>query len=194
MLVTIGAVSFLHRTAPFLWFVVAICVIGLASEVVGIIQQVPVQRGIDAHTVRLTGRFTELDKRGKFHDDKHFVSYVYQDGSFDTPLRGLPGNPDIGALVCIEIDATKPENMRPCDTRGGLGDSLSGLIWGAGFLTPAVLGLWARHEFAWGFDWRGEYRRPVRPPPATLRRKPTRRDRKRARKAQQEADEEFYDI
>jgi hypothetical protein len=108
------------------------------------------------------------------------------------PLRGLPGNPDLGALVCIEIDATKPENMRPCDTRGGLGDSLSGLIWGGSFLTPALLGLWARHEFAWGFDWRGEYRRPVRPHPSTLRRKPTRRDRKRARKAQQQADDEFY--
>jgi len=187
--------SFLDRIAPFLWFVVAVCTIGLASEVFGIIQQIPVQRGIDAHTVRLTGRFTELDRRGKFHDDQHIVSYVYLDGSYDTPLRGLPGNPDLGALVCIEIDATKPENMRPCDTRGGLGDSLSGLIWGGSFITPALLLLWARGEFAWGFPWGSlggwGRSRPEKPHPSSLRRKPTRRDRKRARRAEREAAEEL---
>ncbi|GAA0810317.1 hypothetical protein [Spirilliplanes yamanashiensis] len=183
--------SFLDRVVPFCWFLIGICVIGLGSEVVGIVQQIPVQRGIDANTVRLPGIFTELDKRGKLHDDKHYVSYVYQDRSFSTPLRGIPGNPDVGAMVCVEIDATRPENMRPCDTRGGLGDSLSGLIWGGGFLAVALLGLWARNEFAWGFDWRREYRRPDRPHPSTLRRTPTRRDRKRARKARREADEEF---
>jgi hypothetical protein len=91
-----------------------ICLIGLGSEVFGIMQQVHVQRGIDAHTVRLSGTFTEPDKRGKFHDDKHYISYAYQDRPFSTPLRGIPGNPDIGAAVCVEIDATKPENIRPC--------------------------------------------------------------------------------
>jgi hypothetical protein len=170
---------------------VGICIIGLASEVFGIMQQIPVQRGIDANPVRLSGRFTELDKEGKFHDDKHYISYAYQDRSFSAPLRGIPGNPDIGSTVCVEIDATKPENIRPCDTRGGLDDSLSGLIWGGSILAAALLALWGRNEFAWGFDWRGEYRRPERPHPSTLRRKPTRRDRKRARKAQREADEEL---
>ena len=183
--------SFLDRIAPFLWILVGICIIGLASEVFGIIQQIPVQRGIDAHTVRLSGTFTELDKRGKFHDDKHYISYAYQNRSFSTPLRGIPGDPDIGAKVCLEIDATKPENIRPCDTRGGLGDSLSGLIWGGSIIAAALLALWARNEFAWGFDWRRENRRPERPHPSTLRRKPTRRDRKRARKARREADEEL---
>lgn len=183
--------SFLGRIAPFLCILVVICIIGLASEVVGIVQQIPVQRGIDAHTVRLSGTFTELDKEGKFHDDKHYISYSYQNRSFSTPLRGIPGNPDIGATVCVEIDATKPENIRPCDTRGGLGDSLSGLIWGGSILAAALLALWAAFDFAWGFDWRGENRRPKRPHPSTIRRKPTRRDRKRARKAQREADEEL---
>jgi hypothetical protein len=183
--------SFLDRMAPFLWALAGICIIGLASEVFGIMQQIPVQRGIDAHTVRLSGTFTELDKEGKFHDDKHYISYAYQDRSFSTPLRGIPGNPDIGATVCVEIDATKPENIRPCDTRGGLGDSLSGLIWGGSILAATLLALWARNDFAWGFDWRRENRRPERPHPSTTRRNPTRRDRKRARKAQREAEEDL---
>ncbi|PWK33212.1 hypothetical protein BC793_1282 [Actinoplanes xinjiangensis] len=194
LVATIGAVSFLDRITPFLWLVVAVCTIGLASEVVGIAQQIPVQRGIDAHTVRLPGTFVELDKEGKFHDDKHIVSYAYADRGFRTPLRGLPGNPDVGAKVCVEIDATRPENMRPCDTLGGLGDSLAGLGWGSAFLLPALLALWSRNDFdfGWSIDWRGEYRRPERPHPSTLRRKPTRRDRKRARKAEREAEDELF--
>lgn len=185
--------SFLDRIAPFLWFLVGICVIGLAAEMFGIMQQIPVQRGIDAHPVRLTGTFTELDKEGKFHDDKHYISYAYQDRAFKTPLRGIPGNPDVGAPVCVEIDATKPENIRPCGTRGGLGDSLSGLIWGGGILAAALLAVWARNDFAWGFDWRRESSRPAHPHPSTARRKPTRRDRKRARKAQRDAEDELSD-
>jgi hypothetical protein len=191
---TLGAVTFLDRITPFLWFVVAVCTIGLASEVVGIVQQIPVQRGIDAHTVRLSGTFVELDKEGKFHDDKHIISYAYGDDGYRTPLRGLPGNPDVGAKVCVEIDSTKPENMRPCDTRGGLGDSLSGLLWGGSILTPALLALWYRSGFAigWSLDWRPGSRRPDRPHPSALRRKPTRRDRKRARKAEREAEDELF--
>jgi hypothetical protein len=183
--------SFFDRAVPFLGILVCVSVIGLASEVVGIIQQVPVQRGIDAHPVRLSGTFAELEKKGKFQDDKHYVSYVYEERRFSTALRGLPGNPDLGAKVCLEIDATKPENIRPCDTLGGLGDSLSGLIWGGSIIAGVLLVFWARNDFAWGFDWRREYRRPQRPHPSSLRRKPTRRDRKRARKAQREADEEL---
>jgi hypothetical protein len=171
---------------PFLWFLVCLCVIGLASEVVGIIQQIPVQRGIDAHTARISGTFTELDKEGKFHDDKHYISYGYGDHGYKTALRGIPGNPEVGAKVCLEIDATKPENIRPCDTRGGLGDSLSGLIWGGSILTVSLLILWSRSEFSWSLDWLWTKSRPERPHPSSLRRKPTRRDRKRARKAQRE--------
>jgi hypothetical protein len=183
--------SLLDRIVPYLWILAGFCLIGVISETVGVIQQIPVQRGIDAHTVRLYGTFTELDKEGTFHDDKHFISYGYQDNGYKTALRGIPGDPDVGAKVCLEIDATRPGNIRPCGTRGGLGDSLSGLIWGGGILAAVLLILWGRNDFAWGFDWRGEYRRPERPHPSSLRRKPTRRDRKRARKAQREADDEL---
>ncbi|MEU4157373.1 hypothetical protein [Actinoplanes sp. NPDC026670] len=188
--------SFLGRITPFLWILAIICTIGVISEVVGVVQQIPVQRGIDAHTVRLDGTFVELRIEGTFEDDKHFISYAYNDRGYRTALRGLPGNPAVGTKVCVEIDSTKPENIRPCDTRGGLGDSLAGLGWGGGILSITLLLLWAHNGFTFdfpvGFDWRPGSRRPERPHPSSLRRKPTRRDRKRARKAEREAEDELF--
>ncbi|BEL06533.1 hypothetical protein Q0Z83_047240 [Actinoplanes sichuanensis] len=184
--------SFLDRVIPYLWIAVAVVTIPVIAEVVGVVQQIPVQRGIDAHPVRLDGTFVELQKRGKTQDDKHIISYAYHDRGYRTALRGLPGNPDVGTKVCIEIDGTRPENIRPCDTLGGLGDSLTGLAWGGGVIAVALLILWSRNDFAFGFDWRGESRRPERPHPSSLRRKPTRRDRRRARKAEREAADELF--
>jgi hypothetical protein len=138
---------FLDRIAAPCWLLVAVCIIGLGSEVVGISQQTPVQRGIDAHTVRLTATLTELIEGSLLSDDKYILSYVYNGREVSTPLRGLPGYPDIGAQLCVEIDATRPENGRVCGTRGGLGDAQSGLIWGGSFLTLALATLWARSRW-----------------------------------------------
>lgn len=122
----------------------AISIIGLISEVVGIVQQTPVQRGIDAHTMRLTATYTEWIEGSLLTDDKYMVAYTYAGRQVSAAFRGIPGYPEPGAQLCVEIDATRPENARVCGTRGGLGDAQSGLIWGGSFLTGALLMLWAR--------------------------------------------------
>jgi hypothetical protein len=127
-------------------FVIIISIVGLISEVVGIVQQTPVQRGIDEHTVTLVGTYSDLvDGRGKFSDDTYVLTYTYEGQEWQTELRGLPGRPTIGDRLCVEIDATQPQHGRVCGTRGGLGDAESGLIWGGSFIAGSIAYL----VFAW---------------------------------------------
>ena len=154
-------------------FAAVLSVIGLISEVVGVVQQTPVQRGIDAHTVRVTATYAGYDDGSKFHDPTYTLSYLYQDEAFSTPLRSLPGNHSIGDEFCVEIDAEQPTNGRVCGTRGGLADAQGGLRTGGLFLGGALLVLLV----IWGF-----YRSPgagrstpARRPGNRKRRKPGRR-------------------
>jgi hypothetical protein len=131
---------------PVAWFVVpmalltaALAVIGLIAEVVGVVQQTPVQRGIDAHPVRVEALFTAYDDGSKIHDPTYTLTYLYEDEAFTTPLRSLPGNPAIGDRFCTEIDAEQPSNGRVCGTRGGLADAQGGLRTGGLVLGGALL-------------------------------------------------------
>lgn len=154
-------------------FVAVVSVIGLFSEVVGIVQQTPVQRGIDAHPVRVTATYSDYDDGSKFHDPTYTLSYLHEGQAFSTPLRSLPGNHVIGDTLCAEIDAEQPENGRVCGTRGGLADAQDGLRTGGLFLGTALLVLWA----IWRFHRSpGAPRRsPARRPGNRKRRKPARR-------------------
>jgi hypothetical protein len=132
------AYRILTRLAVGCWMVVGIAVIGLISEGIGIVQQLPVQRGIDAHTVTLVGTYTDrIRGSGWLNDDTYILSYVYDGQDHSTQLRGLPGNPKLGDRLCVEIDATRPDHGRVCGTRGGLGDAESGLIWGGSIIAVA---------------------------------------------------------
>lgn len=124
---------------PIALFVAVVSVIGLISEVVGIVQQTPVQRGIDAHAVRVTATYTAYDDGSKFHDPTHTLSYLHEGEAFSTPLRSLPGNHRIGDTLCAEIDAEQPQHGRVCGTRGGLADAQAGLRTGGLFLGTALL-------------------------------------------------------
>ena len=127
------------RMIGALGFVAVIAIVGLVSEVVGVVQQIPVQRGIDRHTFTLIGTYTErVTGSWTFDDDTYVLSYRYEDRDVSTRLRGLPGNPKLGDRYCVEIDATRPEHGRVCGTRGGFGDAESGLIWGGSILTVVV--------------------------------------------------------
>jgi hypothetical protein len=125
---------------PVALFTAVVSVIGLISEVVGIVQQTPVQRGIDAHPVRVTATYAAYDDGGsKFQDPTYTLAYLYEGEAFSTPLRSLPGNYNIGDELCAEIDAEQPENGRVCGTRGGLADAKAGLRTGGLLLGAALL-------------------------------------------------------
>jgi hypothetical protein len=135
--------SFADRVLPRLaagsLVVAAIAIVGLISEVVGVVQQLPVQHGIDRHTVQLIGTYSDrIAGGGLYADDTYLVTYPYEGQVWTTKLRGLPGSPKIGDQFCVEIDATKPEHGRVCGTRGGLGDAESGLVWGGSIIAACV--------------------------------------------------------
>ncbi|GLZ00454.1 hypothetical protein Acsp02_77060 [Actinoplanes sp. NBRC 103695] len=170
---------------PMAVFAVILSVIGLISEVVGIAQQTPVQRGIDAHTVKVTGTYAGYDDGSKFHDPTYTLSYLYEDEPYSTPLRSLPGNHSFGDQFCVEIDAEQPTNGRVCGTLGGLADARSGLRTGLLFLGTALLVLlviW-RLGHARGFRRRRTTTTQVRGLGNRQRRKPARGSRARARRA-----------
>jgi hypothetical protein len=130
-----------------------VCLVGIIAELIGVNQQRPVQAGIDAHPVRLFAVFDELvEGRTKFSDDTYLVSYYYGDRTVSAKLRSLPGNPAIGDMLCVEIDATQPDRARPCGTRGGLDDAYRGLAIGSSLLALVltVLGgsAWLRRRRA----------------------------------------------
>jgi hypothetical protein len=158
---------------PMALFAAVVSVIGLISEVVGIVQQTPVQRGIDAHPVRVTATYAAYDDGSKFRDPTYTLSYLHEGEAFSTPLRSLPGNHRIGDKLCAEIDAEQPENGRLCGTRGGLADAQAGLRTGGLFLGTALLVLLA----IWGYNRSPDAprRTPARRPGNRKRRKPARR-------------------
>jgi len=176
---------------PIALFTAVVSVIGLISEVVGIVQQTPVQRGIDAHPVRVTATYTAYERgSSKYSDPTYTLSYVHEGETFSTPLRSLPDSLRIGDTLCAEIDAERPEHGRVCGTRGGLGDAQAGLRTGGLFLGTALvvlLVIWGSNRSPGGLRGLGPRRpggrkrhdappsTPARPPGKLKRRKPSRR-------------------
>jgi hypothetical protein len=131
---------------PFL----ALVLFGLGSELVLYKNQGPIQRGIDAHMVRVQATYAGLNEGDtKWDDDFKVVDYEYEGRPIRTELRMLPGRPSAGDRVCLEIDASHPDHARPCGTRGDLDDAKNGMVVGSAFLAGiflvCLLGwLWSR--------------------------------------------------
>jgi hypothetical protein len=126
--------------AGWLRSVATLCLVGVLAELVGISQQAPIQHGVDAHTVTVTGTFTEVIDGGTWlSDDTYVVTYRYRDRLIHDTLRTLPGNPALGDELCLEIDATHPEHARVCGTHGGLDDARSGLAIGVSALSVILV-------------------------------------------------------
>jgi hypothetical protein len=143
---------------PVCLLIVPVSVIGLISEGVSIHRQLPVQHGIDAHPLEVTATYSDWQSGSLWTDDKYFVAYTHGDQDFEIPLRSLPGGPQIGDDVCVEIDELAPEHARPCGTRGGLGDAEGGLKVGFTLLGVALAVFFGSHaapEIRWS--------RPARP-------------------------------
>jgi hypothetical protein len=122
--------------APFLLLVLY----GLGTEVVLYKQQGPIQRGIDAHTVRVQGTYAGRYDAGRSWDDEpYFVDYEYEGRPIRAEMLLLPGRPSAGDRVCLEIDAHHPEHARPCGTRGDLDDAKNGMAVGSAFLVGLLL-------------------------------------------------------
>ena len=120
--------------------------VGLIAGFVGSIQQRSVQRGIDAHAVALDATYTRfIPGRSKFREDAYEVSYVYQDWQYRPWLSSLSGQHRVGDQLCVEIDASRPENARICGTRGGHEQATTRLEWAGGLLAfLVVLGIVAQ--------------------------------------------------
>jgi hypothetical protein len=117
----------------------ALVLVAFALELVTFLNEVPVQRGIDANTARVTARYTEfVPENGMFQAEIHVVSFNHAGRPVRVPMRSLPGGTRLGDDVCLEVDATRPENARVCGTRGNLGDSRQGLIFGGSLLAVAL--------------------------------------------------------
>jgi hypothetical protein len=131
--------------APLLLFVAPwflLVLFGLGSELVLFKHQGPIQRGIDAHPVRVQATYAGLDEGdSKWDDDLKVVDYEYEGRPIRTELRMLPGRPSAGDRVCMEIDARHPGHARPCGTRGDLDDAKNGMAVGSAFLAGLLL-LW----------------------------------------------------
>ena len=128
------------RLIGHLWLLAVVCLVGIVAELVGIHQQTPVQRGIDAHTVTVTGTYTELIKgRTKLSDDTYVLTYGYEDRLIRATVRSLPGSPAPGDTLCLEIDATHPDHARVCGTHGGLDDARQGLVIGVTALSVILV-------------------------------------------------------
>jgi hypothetical protein len=127
----------------------ALVLFGLGSELVAIHNQSPIQRGIDAHPVRVEGTYAGLhEAEWKYGDDLYVVDYEYEARPIRAELRLLPGRPSAGDSVCMEIDARQPDHARPCGTRGDLDDAKNGLVIGTvalGALLLFCLAAWVAH-------------------------------------------------
>jgi hypothetical protein len=132
--------TLLSVVAARLPWVAVLCVVGIIAELVGVSQQDPIQRGIDAHTVVVSGTFVALVHGSTtYSDDTYIVSFLYDGRLVQARLRSLPGHLNRGDSVCLEVDATQPEHGRVCGTRGGLDDARRGLTIGSAIMAALLL-------------------------------------------------------
>jgi hypothetical protein len=88
--------------------------------VIGGAQQKSAQRGIDAHTIRVTATYTDfIPARRKYDEDTYVLSYFFEGQVYQAWLPSLPGHHEIGDELCAEIDETQREHARICGTHGG---------------------------------------------------------------------------
>jgi Bacterial regulatory proteins, gntR family len=119
---------------------------GTINATVGLVQQIGVQQGIDAHrgvaTATVVSRnVVEKNPATRFAGDTYTVSYEYR--SRWQATLDLPRAAAVGDQVCVEFDITAPQHARPCGTRTDPGNVIVYgimLLAGAG----AWLVLWYR--------------------------------------------------
>jgi hypothetical protein len=129
--------------APFVapaLFITALVLWGLGSELVAINHQGPIQRGIDAHTVRVQGTYAGVNEaESKWDDDLYVVDYEYEGRPIRAETRLRPSKASTGDRVCMEIDADHPGHARWCGTRGDLDDAKNGAVIGSVALAAILL-------------------------------------------------------
>ena len=120
---------------------------GLVSvlEIVHLVKDVPVQRGIDAHGVEVVATYSRKVRMPVLRNDRHYLSYVHGGREYRAVLPSVHGT--IGDELCAEIDVTQPERARVCGTRGGLGHARTQLIISGVPLFLASAALLARRRW-----------------------------------------------
>jgi hypothetical protein len=101
--------------ARFLVLFVVFGLIGSINATVGLVQQIGVQRGIEAHLVPVDATVVERHRATKINDETYAVTYPYESQNWRATVR-LPNAALVGDQVCLEIDATQPKQARACGT------------------------------------------------------------------------------
>jgi hypothetical protein len=117
--------------------------VAIVFEIVTFAREVPIQRGIDANTVRVTARFTEfVPGDGVFRPDVYVMTFTRAGVPIDVRLRSVPDSVRVGSAVCLEMDGSQPDNARVCGTRGSLDAAREGLFLGGALLAGTLAASW----------------------------------------------------
>jgi Bacterial regulatory proteins, gntR family len=131
-----GALAgFVPRYLARLAFALFFAVIAAAINVVG---QIDSQRGIAAHPAQVTATVTAHHRASHYMPDRYTVVYGYGPRTLQADLP-LPQEASAGDRICLDIDATKPQNARPCGTGVDLDDLIGWVILTGGCLAALVV-------------------------------------------------------
>jgi hypothetical protein len=114
-------------------------------------EQVEVQRGIDAHAVKVIAPLVQSSPSQGFESAKHILRYRSAGREVLVRLRSIPPGAEVGDEFCLEVNVERPGDARLCGTRGNLPDArqsaLTGGAFTVGFGGLAVLFLvWGRRR------------------------------------------------
>ena len=103
-----------------MWLLALVPFVTLARELPELPGRIATERGIDAHTVEVTGTYAEFQeapryggRRNTLASDEYVLTYEYN----GRPIRGVVTTEplvQIGEELCVEIDAERPERAREC--------------------------------------------------------------------------------
>jgi hypothetical protein len=123
--------------------VLVVSLVGLGYGGYALWREAAAQRGIDAHTQRVTGTVTRVSVGlGLYARQRSTVDFTIDGRPVTTGLRGLPADVSSGASVCLEVDAERPTWARLCGTRGGV-DAAQRDVLLVGIVVLVSGGLWA---------------------------------------------------
>jgi hypothetical protein len=122
--------------------ILLVSLIGVAFGAYELSREMAAQRGIDAHTQRVTGMLTRGSVGiGPYARERTMVDFTVGGRQITTGVHGIPADVDSGAPVCLEVDSERPMQARRCGTRGGLDDARRELLI-AGATVAGAGALW----------------------------------------------------
>jgi hypothetical protein len=105
------------------WYSVMFALVAAIIMIVGplaVWDEVETQRGIDARRLRVSAEVLDYRHERGYRSSRDVYTVVYQSDPPRQVELDLPSGPEVGDVICLEVDAAHPDIARLCDTRGGL--------------------------------------------------------------------------